>query len=101
MNLTDQYLLQEKTKCEQNYDYLFIYKAATYDYAGVLVDITLPVGNGLEIIKQLKNSTIKFDELFDDMVTAILIILILRFFFNKVVSLLICFGNHFIKLLPV
>lgn len=34
-------------------------KAASYDYDCVLVDITLPDGNGLEIIKQLKRNKSK------------------------------------------
>ncbi|MBI3510022.1 MAG: response regulator transcription factor [Bacteroidetes bacterium] len=34
-------------------------KAGVYDYDCVLVDITLPGGNGLDIVKQLKNSKSK------------------------------------------
>ena len=35
------------------------YKTAIYDYDCILVDITLPDGNGLDIVKQLKHSKSK------------------------------------------
>jgi DNA-binding response OmpR family regulator len=55
-----QYLYQEGYVVESAADYAKASeKAGDYDYDCVLVDITLPGGNGLDIIKQLKKNNSK------------------------------------------
>lgn len=55
-----QFLYQEGWLVESAADYLKAReKAADYDYDCVLVDITLPGGNGLDIVKQLKQNNSK------------------------------------------
>lgn len=55
-----QFLYQEGYVVESADDYLKgSEKAADYDYDCVLVDITLPKGSGLDIVKQLKNNNSK------------------------------------------
>ncbi len=55
-----QFLYQEGYVVESADDYLKAsVKAADYDYDCVLVDITLPKGSGLDIVKQLKNTNSK------------------------------------------
>lgn len=55
-----QYLHQEGYIVESASDYLKgIEKIEVYDYDCILVDITLPKGNGLDIIKQLKENNSK------------------------------------------
>src|SRR5439155_27252518 len=55
-----QCLYQEGYVVESASDYLKASdKAGDYDYDCVLVDITLPGGNGLDIIKQLKKNNSK------------------------------------------
>lgn len=52
-----QYLHQEGYVVESAADFIKAFeKAGVYDYDCVLVDITLPKGNGLDIVKQLKDS---------------------------------------------
>ncbi len=54
------YLYQEGYVVESVADYVkATEKASDYDYDCVLVDITLPGGNGLDIVKQLKNNNSK------------------------------------------
>ena len=55
-----QYLHQEGYLVESAADYLKAYeKVCDYDYDCILVDITLPKGSGLDIIKQLKENNSK------------------------------------------
>ena len=55
-----QYLYQEGYIVESASDYTKgIEKIEVYDYDCILVDITLPKGNGLDIIKQLKENNSK------------------------------------------
>ncbi|MGZ3862768.1 MAG: response regulator transcription factor [Bacteroidia bacterium] len=55
-----QYLYQEGYLVESAADYLKAgEKAGDYDYDCVLVDITLPGGSGLDIVKQLKQNNSK------------------------------------------
>ncbi|MGZ3866890.1 MAG: response regulator transcription factor, partial [Bacteroidia bacterium] len=55
-----QFLYQEGYLVESAADYLKASeKAGDYDYDCVLVDITLPGGNGLDIVKQLKQNNSK------------------------------------------
>lgn len=55
-----QYLHQEGYVVESAADYMKASdKASDYDYDCVLVDITLPGGNGLDIVKQLKENNSK------------------------------------------
>lgn len=52
-----QYLHQEGYLVESASDFLKAQeKTAVYDYDCILVDITLPFGNGLDIVKQIKES---------------------------------------------
>jgi len=51
------YLSTEKYTCEPAYDYhSAVEKLHIYEYSCVVLDLTLPFGNGLEILKQLKDS---------------------------------------------
>lgn len=55
-----QYLHQEGYLVESASDFLKAQeKVSIYDYDCILVDITLPFGNGLDIIKQIKESNSK------------------------------------------
>lgn len=50
-----EYLSGEQFTCEQAFDYrTAIEKIALYDYACVVLDIMLPGGSGMDILKQLK-----------------------------------------------
>ncbi|MEO6901830.1 MAG: response regulator transcription factor [Bacteroidia bacterium] len=50
-----EYLKQEGYLCESAFDFNSAYnKVGEYDYDCILVDITLPGGNGLDIIKKIK-----------------------------------------------
>jgi DNA-binding response OmpR family regulator len=54
-NSITSYLRQEKFKCEAVLNYTdAIEKINLYNYDVIVVDITLPDGNGLELIKELK-----------------------------------------------
>jgi DNA-binding response OmpR family regulator len=54
-NSITSYLRQEKFKCEAVFNYTdAIEKINLYNYDVVVVDITLPDGNGLELIRELK-----------------------------------------------
>ncbi len=49
------YLKNDKFICDAVYDYYdAINQIEKYDYACILLDISLPMGNGLEILKRLK-----------------------------------------------
>lgn len=49
------YLANEQFMCEQAFDFdTAIEKIALYDYACIILDITLPGGSGLDILKELK-----------------------------------------------
>ncbi len=49
------YLVNEQFTCEQAFNYASaIEKVSLYDYACVVLDITLPGGNGLDVLQQLK-----------------------------------------------
>lgn len=49
------YLKKDNFICEPSYDfYDALQKVRNYDYACILLDITLPAGNGLNILKELK-----------------------------------------------
>ncbi|MDB5121528.1 MAG: DNA-binding response OmpR family regulator [Sphingobacteriales bacterium] len=49
------YLANEQFTCEVAYDYYeAIEKIQLYEYACIILDITLPNGNGLDILKELK-----------------------------------------------
>ena len=51
------YLNNENFICEPAYDFnTAIEKISLYDYAFIILDITLPGGNGLEILKELKKA---------------------------------------------
>ena len=51
------YLANEQFICEQAFDFkTSIEKIALYDYACIILDISLPDGNGLEILKELKKA---------------------------------------------
>jgi DNA-binding response OmpR family regulator len=51
------YLANEQFICEQAFDFkTAIEKIALYDYACIILDISLPDGNGLEILKELKKA---------------------------------------------
>lgn len=51
------YLNNENFICEPAYDFnTAIEKISLYDYACIILDITLPGGNGLEILKELKKA---------------------------------------------
>ncbi|MEP6677057.1 MAG: response regulator transcription factor [Ferruginibacter sp.] len=51
------YLDNEQFICETAYDFLSaIEKIDLYEYACIILDITLPGGNGLELLKQLKKA---------------------------------------------
>ncbi|HRH51160.1 MAG TPA: response regulator transcription factor [Panacibacter sp.] len=51
------YLGNENFICEPAYDFnTAIEKISLYDYACIILDITLPGGNGLEILKELKKA---------------------------------------------
>jgi DNA-binding response OmpR family regulator len=51
------YLNSESFICEKAYDFLTaMEKTAIYDYACVILDINLPGGNGLDILKELKSN---------------------------------------------
>src|SRR6478672_52192 len=50
-----EYLAGEQFVCEQAFDYTTaIEKIALYDYACIVLDITLPDGSGMDILKTLK-----------------------------------------------
>lgn len=50
-----EYLSSEQFICEQAFDHSSaIEKIALYDYACIILDITLPDGSGLDILKELK-----------------------------------------------
>ncbi len=58
--LIKQYLVQEGYLMESASDFITgLEKAKNYDYDCILVDITLPKGNGLDIVRQLKESRSK------------------------------------------
>ncbi len=49
------YLANEQFICEQAFDYsAALEKIALYDYACIILDISLPGGNGLTLLKELK-----------------------------------------------
>jgi len=49
------YLASEQFMCEQAFDYrTALEKISLYDYACVILDITLPDGSGLDLLKDLK-----------------------------------------------
>ncbi|MEO7800899.1 MAG: response regulator transcription factor [Ginsengibacter sp.] len=49
------YLANEQFMCEQAFDYnSALEKIALYDYACIILDINLPGGNGLSLLKELK-----------------------------------------------
>lgn len=49
------YLASEQFTCEQAFDFATaLEKVSLYDYACIVVDITLPDGNGMELIGELK-----------------------------------------------
>jgi DNA-binding response OmpR family regulator len=49
------YLSGEQFMCEQAFDYhTALEKVSLYDYACIILDITLPDGNGLDVLKHLK-----------------------------------------------
>lgn len=49
------YLAGEQFTCEQAFDYrTALEKIALYEYACIILDISLPDGNGIEILKELK-----------------------------------------------
>lgn len=49
------YLSTEQFTCEQAFDYdTAIEKISLYDYACIVLDITLPDGSGIDILKELK-----------------------------------------------
>lgn len=49
------YLASEQFMCEQALDYpTALEKISLYDYACIILDITLPGGSGMDILKQLK-----------------------------------------------
>src|SRR5580704_4463782 len=49
------YLSHEHFSCERAFDFnTAIEKVNLYDYACIILDITLPFGSGLDILKQLK-----------------------------------------------
>src|SRR5689334_19405809 len=50
-----EYLSGEQFSCEQAFDYTTaIEKISLYDYACIVLDITLPGGSGMNILKELK-----------------------------------------------
>lgn len=50
------YLSQENFTCEMAYDYyLALEKIHIFDYACIILDINLPHGNGLNVLKELKS----------------------------------------------
>lgn len=50
-----EYLSEEQFSCEQAMDYkTAIEKIALYEYACIILDITLPGGSGIDILKELK-----------------------------------------------
>ena len=52
-----EYLFTGQFICEQAFDFnSALEKISLYDYACIVLDITLPGGNGLEILKELKQS---------------------------------------------
>lgn len=51
------YLANEQFTCEQAFDFRSaLEKIALYDYACIILDINLPGGNGLEVLKDLKRT---------------------------------------------
>jgi len=51
------YLGNEQFTCEQAFDYkTALEKIYLYDYACIVLDITLPDGSGMDILKELKNA---------------------------------------------
>ena len=49
------YLSHEHFSCERAYDFdTAMTKIQLYDYACIILDINLPLGNGLDILKELK-----------------------------------------------
>src|SRR5439155_4106064 len=51
------YLANEQFICEQAFDYhSAIEKISLYDYACIVLDINLPGGSGMNILKELKSS---------------------------------------------
>ena len=56
-NSISEYLNTENFKCETAYDFnTAMEKIALYDYACIILDITLPGGSGLDILKELKEN---------------------------------------------
>jgi len=52
-----QYLANEQFACEQAFDYrTAMEKISLYDYACIILDIGLPGGSGLDILKELKET---------------------------------------------
>ena len=52
-----EYLSEEQFSCEQAMDYeTAIEKIALYEYACIILDITLPGGSGIDILKELKKA---------------------------------------------
>ena len=52
------YLSHENFTCEMAYDYYgAMEKIHLYDYACIILDINLPHGNGLNILKELKSNS--------------------------------------------
>jgi DNA-binding response OmpR family regulator len=52
-----EYLANEQFICELAFDYnTAIEKISLYEYACIILDITLPGGSGIEILKELKNT---------------------------------------------
>jgi len=51
------YLANEQFTCEQAFDFkTALDKISLYDYACIVLDITLPDGSGIDILKELKNA---------------------------------------------
>jgi DNA-binding response OmpR family regulator len=56
-NSISEYLNTENFKCETAYDFnTAMEKISLYDYACIILDITLPGGSGLDILKELKKN---------------------------------------------
>jgi DNA-binding response OmpR family regulator len=52
----DNYLSGEQFSCEQSHNFSSAFEKITlYDYACIILDITLPDGSGMDIVKELQN----------------------------------------------